>query len=122
MRRTGTFPAALVFCALLLLTQTAFAQDGKINVRIPPPPPIEEYPITRDIPPDLVPALLPLPDKWHGLSDTETRYRQRYVDLIMSEETRRAFVIRSEAIAAIVYFCEGGQPLTPKIVIKTYYA
>ena len=41
----------------------------------------------------------PLPDKFHGLSDPETRYRQRYVDLIMNESTRRTFMIRSKAIA-----------------------
>ena len=49
----------------------------------------------------LAKSLRPLPDKFHGLEDREQRYRQRYVDLIMSEETRRAFVIRSEAIAAM---------------------
>ena len=41
----------------------------------------------------------PLPDKFHGLSDPEMRYRQRYVDLIMNEDTRRTFIIRSKAIA-----------------------
>jgi len=49
----------------------------------------------------LVKSLRPLPDKFHGLEDRELRYRQRYVDLIMNEETRHAFVVRSRAIAAM---------------------
>jgi len=55
----------------------------------------------------LTKALRPLPDKWHGLTDTETRYRQRYLDLIMSEVTRRTFRIRSEVIAALRRFLIG---------------
>ncbi len=46
----------------------------------------------------LTKSLRPLPEKFHGLTDAETRYRQRYVDLIMSEETRRIFRQRSQAI------------------------
>ena len=45
-------------------------------------------------------AVRPLPDKWHGLTDTDTRFRQRYADLIMNDEARRAFEIRHEAIAS----------------------
>ncbi|MEW6775385.1 MAG: lysine--tRNA ligase [Bdellovibrionota bacterium] len=41
-------------------------------------------------------AVRPLPEKWHGLSDVETRYRQRYVDLIVNEEVRRTFRLRSQ--------------------------
>src|SRR5690606_17068835 len=52
----------------------------------------------------LTKSLRPLPDKYHGLSDQETKYRQRYVDLIMSEETRRAFKARSAAIASMRRF------------------
>ena len=52
----------------------------------------------------LVKSLRPLPDKFHGLEDRELRYRQRYVDLIMNEETRQAFVVRSRAIAAMRAF------------------
>lgn len=44
-------------------------------------------------------SLRPLPDKFHGVTDQELRYRQRYVDLIMNEETRHTFVARSKAIA-----------------------
>jgi lysyl-tRNA synthetase class 2 len=43
----------------------------------------------------LVKALRPLPDKWHGLADTETRYRRRYVDLIVSETSREVFRTRT---------------------------
>ncbi|HBO38448.1 MAG TPA: lysine--tRNA ligase [Pasteurellaceae bacterium] len=49
----------------------------------------------------LTKALRPLPDKFHGLADQETRYRQRYLDLIANEESRRTFVIRSKVIAGI---------------------
>ncbi|HJW50375.1 MAG TPA: lysine--tRNA ligase [Burkholderiaceae bacterium] len=49
-------------------------------------------------------ALRPLPDKFHGLEDREQRYRQRYVDLIMNEDARAAFLTRSKAIAAMREF------------------
>ncbi|HVR81617.1 MAG TPA: lysine--tRNA ligase [Luteimonas sp.] len=49
----------------------------------------------------LTKSLRPLPDKWHGLSDVEQRYRQRYVDLIVTPEAREVFVKRSRIIAAI---------------------
>jgi lysyl-tRNA synthetase class 2 len=43
----------------------------------------------------------PLPDTYHGVVDAETRYRKRYLDLLVNEETRRDFLIRSELVAAI---------------------
>jgi lysyl-tRNA synthetase class 2 len=46
-------------------------------------------------------ALRPLPDKWHGLSEAEMRYRQREVDLLANEDTRRVFGIRFKAVAAM---------------------
>src|SRR6202047_1364352 len=46
----------------------------------------------------LVKALRPLPDKWHGLADTETRYRRRYLDLIMSEASRNVFRTRTRIV------------------------
>jgi lysyl-tRNA synthetase, class II len=46
----------------------------------------------------LVKSLRPLPDKWHGLADTETRYRQRYVDLIVSEGSRNVFRTRTRIV------------------------
>ncbi|MBQ4565239.1 MAG: lysine--tRNA ligase [Oscillospiraceae bacterium] len=49
----------------------------------------------------LAKALLPLPDKFHGLTNVETRYRQRYVDLIVNPEVRRTFEIRSKFITHV---------------------
>ena len=49
----------------------------------------------------LTKALRPLPDKFHGLTDQELRYRQRYVDLIMNEESRKAFQIRAKVVSGI---------------------
>ena len=49
----------------------------------------------------LVKSLRPLPDKWHGLSDVEQRYRQRYVDLIVTPEAREVFVKRSRIVRAM---------------------
>jgi lysyl-tRNA synthetase class 2 len=46
-------------------------------------------------------ALRPLPEKWHGLSDVDTRFRQRYVDLIANDDARRVFAIRFSVIATI---------------------
>jgi lysyl-tRNA synthetase, class II len=46
----------------------------------------------------LTKSLQPLPEKFHGLTDQETRYRQRYVDLIMNEETRDTFKVRSQVV------------------------
>jgi len=52
----------------------------------------------------LTKSLRPLPDKFHGLADQELRYRQRYVDLIMNEDTRRTFQIRSKLVEGIRQF------------------
>lgn len=49
-------------------------------------------------------SLRPLPDKFHGVADQELRYRQRYVDLIMTDTTRRTFESRSKAIGAVRQF------------------
>jgi lysyl-tRNA synthetase class 2 len=49
-------------------------------------------------------CLLPLPEKWHGLTDVEIRYRQRYLDLIVNPEARRVFEVRSRVIASIREF------------------
>ena len=48
----------------------------------------------------LAKAVRPLPDKWHGLSDVDTRFRQRYADLIVNAEAQRAFEIRHEIISS----------------------
>ena len=52
-------------------------------------------------------SLLPLPEKFHGLTDKETRYRQRYVDLIVNPEVRRNFEIRSTFIKYLRKFLDG---------------
>lgn len=52
----------------------------------------------------LTKSLRPLPDKHHGLTDTEQRYRQRYVDLMVNEETRHTFRVRSQVISHIRKF------------------
>jgi lysyl-tRNA synthetase class 2 len=48
----------------------------------------------------LAKSVRPMPDKWHGLTDIDTRYRQRYADLIINEEARRTFEIRHATIAS----------------------
>ncbi|MCK5125267.1 MAG: lysine--tRNA ligase [candidate division Zixibacteria bacterium] len=58
---------------------------------------IEEFEI-------LTKSLHPLPEKWHGLTDKETRYRQRYVDLIVNQEVRDVFKTRSKVLQAIRNF------------------
>ncbi len=50
--------------------------------------------------------LLPLPEKWHGLTDVELRYRQRYVDLVMNQDVRSVFVKRSKVVQAIRRFLD----------------
>ncbi|MBA4152513.1 MAG: lysine--tRNA ligase, partial [Acinetobacter sp.] len=52
----------------------------------------------------LTKGLRPLPDKFHGMADQEMKYRQRYVDLIVSEDTRRTFRIRSQVIEGVRRF------------------
>src|SRR3989338_6672503 len=54
----------------------------------------------------LTKSLRPLPDKFHGLSDQEQRFRQRYVDLIVNDEARNIFYIRSKIVAEIRKFLE----------------
>ena len=49
----------------------------------------------------LTKALRPMPEKWHGLKDVEIRYRQRYLDLIVNPEVKRAFLVRSRMIQAL---------------------
>jgi len=52
-------------------------------------------------------SLQPLPEKWHGLTDVEKRYRQRSLDLISNQDIARIFAVRSRAIAAIRRFLDG---------------
>lgn len=55
----------------------------------------------------LAKSLRPLPDKFHGMADQEQRYRQRYVDLAVTEETRRTFVLRSRIVQEIRAYMVG---------------
>jgi lysyl-tRNA synthetase, class II len=54
----------------------------------------------------LTKSLRPLPDKWHGIADTELRYRRRYVDLIMNEDSRRVFETRSRIVRYLRAFLD----------------
>jgi lysyl-tRNA synthetase, class II len=54
----------------------------------------------------LAKSLRPLPEKWHGLKDVETRYRQRYVDLVVNPDSRRIFLLRSRSIQSIRAFLD----------------
>ena len=55
----------------------------------------------------LAKSLLPLPEKFHGLRDNETRYRQRYVDLIVNPEVRRVFEVRAATVRAVREYLDG---------------
>ena len=54
----------------------------------------------------LAKALRPLPEKWHGLKDVETRYRQRYVDLVVNPDARAIFLLRSRLVNALRAFLD----------------
>ena len=54
----------------------------------------------------LAKSLRPLPEKWHGLKDVETRYRQRYVDLIVNDDVRSVFITRSRIVSEIRRFLD----------------
>jgi lysyl-tRNA synthetase class 2 len=54
----------------------------------------------------LAKCLLPMPEKWHGLTDVETRYRQRYLDLIVNPESRRVFETRALVVAGLRRFLD----------------
>ena len=71
----------------------------------------------------LAKALRTLPDKWHGVTDAETRYRKRHLDLLMNQETREIFVARSRVVSSIRRFLDSHGYLefeTP--VIQPLYA
>ena len=55
----------------------------------------------------LAKCLVPLPEKWHGLTDVETRYRQRYLDLIVNPDARQVFQTRSRVLSSIRHFLDG---------------
>ena len=67
-------------------------------------------------------SLRPLPEKFHGMTSTELKYRQRYVDLIMSDDSRRNFEIRSKFISYVRSFLDGrGYMEVEKPVLNTTY-
>jgi lysyl-tRNA synthetase class 2 len=55
----------------------------------------------------LAKCFIPMPEKWHGLQDIETRYRQRYLDLIVNPDSRRVFEVRSRVLNSIRGFLNG---------------
>src|SRR5665213_3458220 len=57
----------------------------------------------------LAKALRPLPEKWHGLADSETVYRQRYLDMVVNRESRTRLLIRSRIVSSIRRFLEARQ-------------
>lgn len=64
-------------------------------------------------------SLLPLPEKFHGMTDTDLRYRQRYIDLIMNADVKKTFINRSKIIASIRSYLNGQNFLeveTPMLV------
>ena len=67
----------------------------------------------------LAKSLLPLPEKFHGMTDTDLRYRQRYIDLIMNADVKKTFINRSKIIASIRSYLNGQNFLeveTPMLV------
>ena len=71
---------------ILAATGTLFkTKTGELSVRV------EELRM-------LVKSLRPLPDKWHGMADVDKRYRQRYVDLIVNEQSRQVFIVRNQVL------------------------
>src|SRR6201996_6880435 len=54
----------------------------------------------------LTKSLRPLPDKWHGIADTEMRYRRRYVDMMMNEDSRRVFQMRTSIVRYLRAFLD----------------
>jgi len=70
----------------------------------------------------LVKSLIPLPEKWHGLTDTEIRYRHRYVDLIANPEVRDVFKKRSQIIKAVRDFLEARDFIEVETPVLHYIA
>ncbi len=70
----------------------------------------------------LVKSLRPLPDKFHGLTDVEQRYRQRYVDLIVSPDAREVFIARSRIVKAIRHWLDARRFLEVETPMMQYIA
>ena len=80
---------------ILGVTGTLFrTKSGEITVRV------DTYTLVSK-------ALRPLPEKWHGLADPEQVYRQRYLDLIVNQESRQRLMLRARLVSAVRHFFEG---------------
>lgn len=95
---------ANAFNTLVKLTDTGDILGVKGNIKRTEKGELSVYVSQYSI---LTKTLLPLPDKWHGLTDTEKRYRQRYVDLIVNPEVRQTFRRRAQITASIRRYLEG---------------
>jgi len=92
--RYGVFKKSLDLGDIIGVTGALFkTKTGEITVRV------DSFTLVSK-------ALRPLPEKWHGLSDPEQVYRQRYLDLIVNEESRKRLMLRSRVVSHIRRFLE----------------
>lgn len=92
--RYGVFKKSLDLGDILGASGTLFkTKTGEITVRV------DSFTLVAK-------ALRPLPEKWHGLSDAEQVYRQRYLDLIVNADSRRRLMLRSRIVSAVRRFLE----------------
>jgi lysyl-tRNA synthetase class 2 len=92
--RYGVFKKSLDLGDIIGVTGTLFkTKTGEITVRV------DAFTLVSK-------ALRPLPEKWHGLTDPEQVYRQRYLDLIVNPESRQRLILRSKLVSAIRRFLE----------------
>lgn len=92
--RYGVFKKSLDLGDILGVSGTLFkTKTGEITVRV------DSFTLVAK-------ALRPLPEKWHGLSDAEQVYRQRYLDLIVNADSRRRLMLRSRIVSAVRRFLE----------------
>jgi lysyl-tRNA synthetase class 2 len=92
--RYGVFKKSLDLGDIIGVTGTLFkTKTGEITVRV------DAFTLVSK-------ALHPLPEKWHGLTDPEQVYRQRYLDLIVNEESRKRLMLRSKIVSHIRRFLE----------------
>lgn len=95
--RYGVFKKSLDLGDIIGVTGALFkTKTGEITVRV------DAFTLVSK-------ALRPLPEKWHGLSDPEQVYRQRYLDLIVNEESRKRLMLRSRIVSHVRRFLEGQQ-------------
>lgn len=95
--RYGVFKKSLDLGDIIGVTGSLFkTKTGEITVRV------DAFTLVSK-------ALRPLPEKWHGLSDAEQVYRQRYLDLIVNAESRARLMLRSRVVSHIRRFLEGRQ-------------